>query len=102
MMTFGIKGGYGYNWVPLPGLTIGLECSFIPCLAYGRKNSDKSGYSFMLNNRANISVVYNNDRWFFGIIGRSDAGLIYDKYSTLSNSVLSIEMKIGWRFNLWR
>ena len=102
MMTFGIKGGYGYNWVPAKGLTVGLECSFIPCLAYGKKNSDKSGYSFILNNRANVSVVYNKDRWFFGLVGRSDAGLVYDRHSTLSNSVLSVEMKIGWRFNLWK
>lgn len=100
MITLGIIGGYGYNCILCRKFTVGVECAIIPSLAYGNKNSDTNEYSFIITNRAAVSTVYNNNRCFFGIIGLSDIGLILDSHSMLANSIVSIEMKIGWRFNL--
>ena len=48
------------------------------------------------------SIVYNlNKRWFFGLVGRYDAGLIYDKEHSLLTGMLTAEMSAGFRFDLW-
>lgn len=97
----GISGGYGYNWVPLRRLTVGVSTSLIPSLHYGYLNDTQKDCSFRMNYRLNLSAVINNGRWFYGVVFRADAGNIFTGSTVLSNSVLTIEAKAGWRFNLW-
>ena len=55
-----------------------------------------------MGNRARASIIYNHKkRWFFGIVGNADTGLIYDKEHTLITNNLNGEISVGYRFNLW-
>lgn len=99
--NIGIGGGYGFNWVPCKNLTIGVMAQVIPSLNYGYLNSSKKGCSFRMNYRGGVSVVWNHDRWFICTAARADAGLIYSNSSTLTNALVSFDVKIGWRFNLF-
>lgn len=99
--NIGVGGGYGFNWVPCRNLTIGLMAQVIPSLNYGYLNSSRKGYSFRMNYRGGASVVWNRDRWFVGAAARADAGLIYSSSSTLTNALVNIDVKVGWRFNLF-
>lgn len=95
--NLGIGGGYGFNWVPRPNLTVGILGIVIPSVNYGFLNSETRGCSFRMNYRMNASVVWNRDRWFVGGVARADAGFIYSG-STLTNGLISFDAKIGWRF----
>jgi hypothetical protein len=48
-----------------------------------------------------MSVVWNNKRWFAGMIGKVDLAIASDKTSILASAVFSGEACIGYRFNLW-
>lgn len=94
--SFGIKIVYGYNWVPRRNITVGISESIVPALVIG----DGRRCSFRLSNRLNVSFVWNHDRWFLGVVGKSDMALIYDNRSALANGLFSAEIKFGWRFRL--
>ena len=98
--SFGIKIGYGYNWVPRRNITLGISESIVPALVTGSSAEKSRGSSFRLSNRLNVSFVWNHDRWFLGVVGKSDIALIYDNKSALANGLFSTEIKFGWRFRL--
>ncbi len=99
--NIGLSGGYGYNWVPhCRNLTFGVQTIIIPSLNYGYVNSDEKRYSFRMNYRLNLGMVWNYKRWFVGAAAKVDASSIYSE-STLTNGLVNIEAKIGWRFNLF-
>lgn len=100
--NYAFKVGYGYNWVFSPKWLLGV--SEAPTLGLKKgyiNNIDSENYSFALYNRASISVVWNHKRWFAGMVGTCDVGLIYDKNHTFSNAVISGEISVGYRFNIW-
>ena len=99
--TCGVKGGYAYNWVPAKHYNIGVSEAVIPSVSKGEQSSVNPGCSFRLYNRLNLSVTWNNRRWFAGILGKTDVAVVADKKTILANSLFSVEMKVGWRFNLW-
>ena len=99
--TCGVKGGYAYNWVPAKHYNIGAGEAVIPSVSKGKQSSVNPGCSFRLYNRLNLSVTWNNRRWFAGIVGKTDVAVVADKKTILANSLFSVEMKVGWRFNLW-
>lgn len=98
--SFGIKIGYGYNWVPRRNITLGISESIVPALVTGSSAEKSRRGSFRLSNRLNVSFVWNHDRWFLGVVGKSDIALIYDNKSALANGLVSTEIKFGWRFRL--
>ncbi len=99
--NIGIGGGYGFNWVPRKNITIGLMAQIIPSLNYGYLNSHEKDFSFRMNYRGGLAVVWNRDRWFIGATAKADAGFIYSSSSTLTNAFVNFDVKVGWRFNLF-
>lgn len=99
--TFGVKGGYAYNWVPARHFCIGVAEGIIPSISKGEQASVKPGNDFRIYNRLNLSLTWNNRRWFAGILGKSDVALVKGGGTILANTKISVEMKLGWRFNLW-
>ncbi len=99
--TYGIKGGYAFNWVPNKHITVGVSEALIPSLSHGEQTSVEPGESFRIYNRLNLACVWNNNRWFAGIVGKSDVAIVHDEKTILANSLFSMEIKVGWRFNLW-
>lgn len=99
--NYSIRGGYGYNWVFAKHWLLGVHESPILGLKHGRMNSGSAKYSYSLYNRAMLSVVWSNRRWFAGIVGSVENGLVHDKSHSLLNGVYNIEASLGWRFNLW-
>ena len=72
----------------------------IPSLNYGYVNGDEEQYGFRINYRLNVGMVWNHNRWFIGAAAKVDASAIYSN-STLTNGLVNLEAKIGWRFNLF-
>lgn len=101
--NYGLKLGYAYNWVFHRGWTMGVSIAPVLGLRKGYINlPGENGESFFLSGQMRASLVYNlNRRWFFGIVGRGDSDLIYDKEHSLLASNLSVEMSAGFRFDLW-
>ncbi|MDE6008612.1 MAG: DUF4421 domain-containing protein [Muribaculaceae bacterium] len=100
--NYGIKLGYGYNWVVgrnwvlclSEAPTIGVKRGFINV-----KSSEK--WSFSLYNTLRMSAVWSNGRLFAGILGRVETALFYDKEHTLFSNMVDLEISAGYRFNLW-
>lgn len=96
------KLGYGYNWVFARHWNIGVSESPMIGLRKGFINStDKENTTFALSNMLRLSVVWNNRRWYSGLVCDVNTGLIYDKDYTFSNAVFSFYATLGYRFNLW-
>lgn len=99
--NYQLLGGYGYNWVFARHWLLGITESPLIGLKHGRLNAGQSKYTLSLNNRAMLSVVWNNKQWFAGLIGTVENGLVHDKDHSLINGIYNIEASVGWRFNLW-
>lgn len=95
------KLGYAYNWVLGRHWLIGISESPVLGLQKGLVTGNSRPNSMALSNRLAISFVWNNKRWFAGLIGRADQGLIYNKKQAFVNSDLSFNACVGYRFNLW-
>lgn len=99
--NYGLRIGYGYNWVfarnwVLCGTlspTVGIKKGFV--------NSDEEKLSFSLYTRSKISIVWNKGRWFVGAVGKADVALVSDRRTTFLGTNLSASAAIGYRFNLW-
>lgn len=102
--NYALRLGYAYNWVFHKGWCMGVSVSPTLGLREGYINTPgKNGSSFGMSNLMRASLVYNyKTKWFFGMVGRWDMGLIYDKEHTLMASNLSLEISAGFRFDLWR
>lgn len=99
--NYSVRVGYGYNWVPARHWLIGISESPILGLRNGTLNGDKRRVSVSLYNRAQLSIIWNNRKWFGGIIGSFENGVFFAKKHALINGVYSIEASFGLRFNLW-
>ena len=101
--NYGLKVGYAYNWVFHPGWTMGVSAAPVVGLRKGYINiPGENGNSFFLSGHMKASLVYNiKRRWCFGIVGRADSDMIYDKEHSLMASNLSVEISAGFRFDLW-
>ena len=99
--NYALRFGYGYNWVFAPHWVLGVSESPIIGVRKGFVNSDIEKVSLSLYNRAKLSVAWNNDRWFFGASGKFDLSIINDKSTTYASGILSGEVVLGYRFNLW-
>ena len=102
-MNYALRIGYAYNWVFLKGWNFGISASPILGLRHGAVNRPgERGWSFAMSNQIRGSIVYNlKKKWFFGIVGRWDAGLIYDKEHSMLASTVIGEFSAGFRFDLW-
>lgn len=101
--NYGLKVGYAYNWVFHRGWTLGVSVAPIVGLRKGFINiPGEDGNSFYLSGQARMSLVYNlHKRWFFGAVGCIDSDLVYDKEHSLLANNMSVEMSVGYRFDLW-
>lgn len=101
--NYGLKIGYAYNWVFHRGWVLGVSVAPVVGLRKGYINiPGENGNSFFLSGKIRGSIVYNlNRRWFFGIVGRADSDLIYDKEHSLLANNFSVEASVGFRFDLW-
>lgn len=99
--NYSVRVGYGYNWVPARHWLIAVSESPVLGLKNGTLNGDKRRINVSLYNRAQASVVWNNHRWFGGVVGSFENGLFFAKRHALISGVYSIEASFGCRFNLW-
>ncbi|MDE5628163.1 MAG: DUF4421 domain-containing protein [Muribaculaceae bacterium] len=99
--NYAIRAGYGYNWVFAKNWVLGVSESPVIGIRKGYVNSDIEKVSLSLYNRAKLSVVWNNNRWFFGTVAKLDIAIVNEKRTTYAGGVLSGEAVLGYRFNLW-
>lgn len=99
--NYAIRFGYGYNWVFAPKWVLGVSVSPIVGLRKGFVNSDFEKYSVSFYTRAKLSVVWNSNRWFAGIVGKLDGAMVNEQKTTYVSALFSGQAVIGWRFNIW-
>lgn len=99
--NYGIRLGYGYNWVFAKNWLLGATLSPTIGLKHGYTNSTVDKTSFSLFNRAKLSIVWNGGRWFAGVVGSGDTAVVSDRQSTFLGTNLSVTAAVGYRFNLW-
>lgn len=99
--NYGLRLGYGYNWVVGKHWTICIAESPTIGLKKGYVNSQNEKYSFSMFNRAKVSAVWNHGMWFIGAIGSIDSAIVNDRKTTFVSSNLSLTSSVGYRFNLW-
>lgn len=102
--NYAIKLGYAYNWVFHRGWCVGVSVAPTFGLRKGYINTPgNDGSSFAMSGLARVSLVYNyKTKWFFGLVGRGDMGLVYDKEHSLLAGNLSFEASAGFRFDFGR
>lgn len=97
-----LSGGYGYNWVFAKHWLMGAAGTIM----YGLS----SGYYKELTNRkttftamgiGELSVVWNNNHWFAGIVGYGRFALVRDHKRSMLSSIINMQVSVGYRFNLW-
>lgn len=99
--AFGINVGYSHNWVFRKNVTVGISESLVPSLVIGSTEAENRRHcSFRQSNRFNASFVWNHDRWFLGVIVKSDIAIFFDRHSSLANGLFSTSAKFGWRFGI--
>lgn len=99
--NYGLRFGYGYNWVFARNWVLCGTLSPTIGIKKGYVNSDVEKLSFSLYTRSKISVVWNKGRWFVGAVGKIDVALVSDRRTTFLGTDLSASAAIGYRFNLW-
>ena len=99
--NYGIRIGYGYNWVFAKNWLLGASISPTIGIKHGFTNSDTEKTSFSLFNRAKLSIVWNKGRWFIGAVASANTAVVSDRQSLLLGSDMSIQAAAGFRFNLW-
>lgn len=100
-INYGVRAGYGYNWVFAPHWLLGVSVSPTFGLRKGFVNSEKEETDYSIFMRGRLSVVWNNSRWFAGLIGKIDTSVINDRQTTFLGHNLSGQVAVGYRFNLW-
>ncbi len=101
--NYGLQIGYAYNWVFHRGWVLGVSLAPVIGLRKGYINiPGENGNSFFLSGQMRTSLIYNLKRkWFFGLVGRANSDMVYDKEHSLIASNLSFEASVGFRFDLW-
>lgn len=96
-----LKVGYGYNWVLGRHWMIGVSESPMAGIRNGVVNDTNTRNTFGAYNVLRVSTVYNRGNLFAGIVGRLATSLIRDKESMMISNMGSLELSVGYRFNLW-
>lgn len=99
--NYGVRFGYGYNWVPAKNWTICASLSPTIGFKRGYINSGTHEYSLSIYNRVKGSVVWNHGRWFVGAVGKLDISLVRHNSTTFYGGDASVSGAVGYRFNLW-
>lgn len=99
--NYGIRFGYGYNWVFARHWNMGVTASPTVSISRGFVNSMENTTNVSLFSRIKMSVAWNNGRWFAGLIGSVDSAIIVDRHTVFAGNNLSATALIGYRFNLW-
>lgn len=101
--NYALRIGYAYNWVFRKGWCLGVSETPTIGIRVGHIiDPSNQRTTFSLSNRLRLSIIYNhNKRWFFGLVGNAETGLVYDKEHTFLSNNLSLEASAGFRFNLW-
>lgn len=96
-----LKGGYGYNWVLGRHWLVAVSESPMLGLRHGVVNEERTKNTFGAYNVFRVSGVYNRGKLFAGLVGRISTSLIRDHESTMLSNMMSVELSVGYRFNLW-
>jgi len=99
--NYGLRIGYGYNWVLPHGWTIGASMSPVVGVATGKINSDTNKTHFSLLNHLKLGCVWNHGRWFLGAQGLIDTVIVAEQETLFMGSNLNFNAVAGYRFNLW-
>ncbi len=99
--NYGLRIGYGYNWVFANDWLLGVSISPVIGVSRGIINSDNKSTNFSLYNHAKLSVTWNNGRWFAGAVGMLDSSIVSDRETLFVGSNISMTASVGYRFNLW-
>ena len=97
-----LSGGYGYNWVFAKHWLMGVTGTVTAGLSDGYYiDTTTKKTSFTTMSQAELSVIWNNHHWFAGIIGDARLGMARDHKRMMLSSVITLEISLGYRFNLW-
>lgn len=99
--NFGVRVGYGYNWVFAKNMLFGVQVSPTIGVKHGFTNSTIKKTSFSLYNNARVSVVWNKGKWFAGVTAEGNTAVVSDRQTTFLGNELSVTAAVGYRFNLW-
>ena len=99
--NYGLRLGYGYNWVLPHGWTIGASVSPVVGLATGKVNSESDKVRFSLFNHLKLGAVWNHGRWFLGAQGLIDTAVVQEHETLFLGSNMNFDAVVGYRFNLW-
>lgn len=94
--------GYGYNWVMHRDWLLGV--AVLPTIGwrYGyQANEDLKKYGLSMSARARLALVFNRRSWFVGMTGDYDLNSYFSRSHTLVTSILSMNVQVGVRFNLF-
>ncbi len=97
-----LQCGYGYNWVFRPKFVLGISESPMLGVSKGYIEAQDSWKTrFVAMSKTQLSLVYNNNRWFAGAVGTILAELNRDREQSLISTYLTFELSCGYRFKLW-
>lgn len=96
-----LRGGYGYNWVFARDWLLGVSEAPMIGISRGRIDGGAEKTSFALLNKFKLSCIYNRLKWFGGLIVTVQSGIAGDSHRSIANSVVTMEISGGFRFNLW-
>lgn len=99
--NYGVRFGYAYNWVFKRHWVASISESPVIGFKHGSVNNGDKRITPSIYNRAKASVVWTNKRWFAGAIISAENGIFYDKEQMLINTIVNLELSVGYRFNLW-
>lgn len=99
--NFGVKFGYGYNWAFARGWLLAVSESPTINVRKGFVNADIEKTTVGLSNQFRGSLVWNHKAWFAGVVGEVNVNLIYDKDTTFASAVATLNLAVGYRFNIW-
>lgn len=97
---YSIKGGFAYNWVPIRNWLFAFsECPTVG-LRMGEINNN-SQTTLAITNIFRASVIFNYNKFFTGVVGKIYTNLTRENSSIFIGNIFSIELSVGYRFNLW-
>ena len=99
--NYGLRLGYGYNWVFAKNWLLAGTISPTIGVKHGFVNSDTSKTSFSLYNHLKFSIVWNSGRWFAGAQASADTAIVSDRQSIFMGNDLNFTAAVGYRFNIW-
>lgn len=99
--NYGFRLGYGYNWAFKPKWMLGVSFSPTIGLRKGFVNSETETNDVSLFLKLRTSLVWNDGRWFAGLVGNIESAIINDRKTLFMGNSLWVTAAVGYRFNLW-